>query len=349
MSYQGSASPALCLERLLGRLIRTVVGWARAADGCRTTFTVDHMATRTTISSFSKAACIANCARTETGCLYLGWASAGRASFPNGHFASCSSFCSCHRSRRQMPRAARPRACAGIGVIASRATGLSALGADLTWAVEGRILANTQIKKVESMLSIRFDLVPRRVSIPYDLLIKSWRPPPLGGTRPGTDHYSSYRHLGTARRCGGTARRCGVVRSYKDSVTCYLLLSCLQGAALLIVAVTHAADRSAPAVEAVEASPGGDKYVRYSRTALTLRSSFSSSSSAPRGAPFVDYHLGEARRRSCDRNDRGIGLSPGARNTIMDSRLDVKSCSRHTTPTGGSITRGEALICTTDE
>jgi hypothetical protein len=90
--------------------------------------------------------------------------------------------------------------------------------------------------------------------------------------------------------------------------------------------------------------------VRSSRTALTLRSSFSSSSSALRESPVRRLSPGgEARRRSCDRNDRGIGLSPGARNTIMDSRLDVKSCSRHTTPTGGSITRGEALICTTDE
>ena len=35
------------------------------------------------------------------------------------------------------------------------------------------------------------------------------------------------------------------------------------------------------------------------------------------------------RRRSCDRNDRGVGLSPGARNTIRDSRLDVTSCRRH--------------------
>ena len=44
-------------------------------------------------------------------------------------------------------------------------------------------------------------------------------------------------------------------------------------------------------------------------------------------------------RRSCDRNDRGVGLSPGARNTIRDSRLDVKSCRRHATLTGGWIAR----------
>ena len=94
-------------------------------------------------------------------------------------------------------------------------------------------------------------------------------------------------------------------------LTCLLPPSLLLAGqhALLIGAVARAADRSAPAVE------GG------------------------RGG----------RRRSCDRNDRGVGLSPGARNTILDSRLDVKSCSRHATPTGGSITRGEALICTTDE
>ena len=50
-----------------------------------------------------------------------------------------------------------------------------------------------------------------------------------------------------------------------------------------------------------------------------------------------------------DRNDRGVGLSPGARNTIRDSRLDVKSCRRHATLTGGWIARCDALICTTDE
>ena len=53
--------------------------------------------------------------------------------------------------------------------------------------------------------------------------------------------------------------------------------------------------------------------------------------------------------RSSDQDDRRVGLSPGARNTIRDSRFDVKSCIRHAAPTGGWITRGEVLICTTDE
>ena len=52
---------------------------------------------------------------------------------------------------------------------------------------------------------------------------------------------------------------------------------------------------------------------------------------------------------SCDDNGLGVGLSPVARNTIRDSRFDVKSCIRHAAPTGGWITRGEVLICTTDE
>ena len=147
--YQGRQIPPSSLLRLLDCLIHTAVGWARALGGFRTRECrgrmagMDHMATRTTTSSFSKAACTANCARTETSCLYFGWASAGRASFPNGHFASCSSSCSRRRSSRQMPRAARPRAGAWIGVIASRATGLSALRADLTGAVEGKILVST--------------------------------------------------------------------------------------------------------------------------------------------------------------------------------------------------------------
>ena len=114
------------------------------------------------------------------------------------------------------------------------------------------------------------------------------------------NEYSSYRHLGTARRCGA------VRSSITQALACLLLLlnrRRLQGCRAPQI------DRSAPAVE------GG------------------------RGG----------RRRSCDRNDRGVGLSSGARNTILDSRLDVRSCSRHATPTGGWIARGEALICTTDE
>ena len=142
MSYQGSVSPASSLERLLERLIRTVVGWARAADGCRATCMADHMATQTTTSSFWKAACIAKYARTATSCSRLGWASTGRASFPKGHFASCSSSCSRRRSSRQVPRVARPGLCVMIGAIASRATSLRALRADPTGAVVGKMPAN---------------------------------------------------------------------------------------------------------------------------------------------------------------------------------------------------------------
>ena len=92
-----------------------------------------------------------------------------------------------------------------------------------------------------------------------------------------------------------------------------LLLFCLQGS-ICLQGRLHGCrlpqiDRSARAVEAVEAVVGG------------------------RGG----------------RNDRGVGLSPGARNTIRDSRLDVTSCRRHATLTGGWIARGDALICTTDE
>ena len=95
-----------------------------------------------------------------------------------------------------------------------------------------------------------------------------------------------------------------------------LLLFCLQGS-ICLQGRLHGCrlpqiDRSARAVEAVEAVVGG-------RAIATIVASGSH------------------------------GLSPGARNTIRDSRLDVKSCSRHATPTVGSITRGEALICTTDE
>lgn len=142
VSYQGSVSPASSLERLLERLIRTVVGWARAADGCRATCMADHMATQTTTSSFWKAACIAKYARTATSCSRLGWASTGRASFPKGHFASCSSSCSRRRSSRQVPRVARPGLCVMIGAIASRATSLRALRADPTGAVVGKMPAN---------------------------------------------------------------------------------------------------------------------------------------------------------------------------------------------------------------
>ena len=57
-----------------------------------------------------------------------------------------------------------------------------------------------------------------------------------------------------------------------------------------------------------------------------------------------ERHLGTAwrcgavrcgRRRSNDQDDRRVGLSPIARNTIRDSRFDVKSCIRHAAPTGG--------------
>eukprot|EP00964_Phaeocystis_antarctica_P152178 scaffold119976_cov72-Phaeocystis_antarctica.AAC.2 len=101
------------------------------------------MATRTTTSSFSKAACMAKYARTATSCLRLGWASTGRASFRKGHFASCSSSCSRRRSSPQMPRAARPELCVLIGVIASRAIRLSALRAGPTGAAAGRIPVST--------------------------------------------------------------------------------------------------------------------------------------------------------------------------------------------------------------
>ena len=156
VSYQGSVRPASSLERLLERLTRTVVGWARAADGCRKTCTADHMATRTTTSSFSKAACIAKYARTATRCLRLGWASTGRASFPKGHFASCSISCSRRRSTsRQMPRVARPGLCVRIGVIASRVTSLSALRAEPTGAVAGKIPANTPNTACRLFIAIR--------------------------------------------------------------------------------------------------------------------------------------------------------------------------------------------------
>ena len=110
VSYQGSKNPTSSLERLLERSISTVLGWARAADGFRdrtwpgSTAGMDHMPTRTTTSSFSKAACTAKCARIATSYLQLGWASTGGASFPKGHFASCSRSCLMRRrSSRQMP------------------------------------------------------------------------------------------------------------------------------------------------------------------------------------------------------------------------------------------------------
>ena len=116
VSYQGSKNPASSLEQLLERLIRTVVGWAHAEDGFRdqtwrgSTPGMDHMATRTTTSSFSKAACTAKCARIATSYLHLGWASTGRASFPKRHFASCRRSCLMRRrSSRQMPGSARTK------------------------------------------------------------------------------------------------------------------------------------------------------------------------------------------------------------------------------------------------
>ena len=56
------------------------------------------------------------------------------------------------------------------------------------------------------------------------------------------------------------------------------------------------------------------------------------------------------RRRSCDHNDRGVGLSPGARNTTLNQRAVERTlCSDQSAHAGGWITRGEVLICTTDE
>ena len=83
---------------------------------------------------------------------------------------------------------------------------------------------------------------------------------------------------------------------------------------------------------------------------------YSPDPSGPESAVSTAYspyrHLGTAwrcgavrcgRRRSNDQDDRRVGLSPVARNTIRDSRFDVKSCIRHAAPTGGWITRGEVL------
>ena len=122
----------------------------------------------------------------------------------------------------------------------------------------------------------------------------------------------------------------GAVRSCNYSVTCYLLLSCLQGAR----------------------SPyrGGCTGCRPQWTALHRRSS-EGGRSVGRSRQAVDRS-----RRSCDRNDRGVGLSPGARNTILGSRLDCKVMqpSRNTHPhrhplAARSRAASEALICTTDE
>jgi hypothetical protein len=88
--------------------------------------------------------------------LRLGWASTGRASFPKGHFASCSISCSRRRSTsRQMPRVARPGLCVRIGVIASRVTSLSALRAEPTGAVAGKIPANTPNTACRLFIAIR--------------------------------------------------------------------------------------------------------------------------------------------------------------------------------------------------
>ena len=85
--------------------------------------------------------------------------------------------------------------------------------------------------------------------------------------------------------------------------------------------------------------PGGAEGVKYT-TVLTATS----------GPPGGAVRCGAVRSEAVvDHNDRGVGLSPVARNTIRDSSFDVKSCIRHAAPTGGGRTRGEALICTTDE
>ena len=67
-------------------------------------------------------------------------------------------------------------------------------------------------------------------------------------------------------------------------------------------------------------------------------------------------HLGTARRCGAVRSEAVVRSQRSWRRALARRpkhhsglEVDVMSCIRHAAPTGGWITRGEVLICTTDE